>query len=96
MSAPTSALPPNQWPVWFNGKSINLHINMNRETVDGFSGHSDRKQLMRFISSLEPRPSKILIGHGEERKCTDLASSIYQKYRIDTKAPMNLETIRLR
>ncbi|MBR5999582.1 MAG: beta-CASP ribonuclease aCPSF1 [Candidatus Methanomethylophilaceae archaeon] len=78
------------------GREITLPVRMNVETVDGFSGHSDRKQLMRFISSLEPRPSKILIGHGEERKCTDLASSIYQKYRIDTKAPMNLETIRLR
>ena len=73
-----------------------FNVKINVETVDGFSGHSDRKQLMRFISSLEPRPSKIIIGHGEERKCTDLASSIYQKYRIDTKAPMNLETIRLR
>ena len=78
------------------GRDLTLPVRMNIQTVDGFSGHSDRKQLMRFISSLEPRPSKIIIGHGEERKCTDLASSIYQKYRIDTKAPMNLETIRLR
>ena len=78
------------------GRELVLPVKINVETVDGFSGHSDRKQLMRFISSLEPRPSKIIIGHGEERKCTDLASSIYQKYRIDTKAPMNLETIRLR
>ena len=78
------------------GRELTLPVKINVETVDGFSGHSDRKQLMRFISSLEPRPSKIIIGHGEERKCTDLASSIYQKYRIDTKAPMNLETIRLR
>ena len=69
------------------GKSINLKIRMNRETVDGFSGHSDRKQLMKYISTMEPRPDKILIGHGEDRKCSDLASSIYKKFGIETKAP---------
>ncbi|AIZ56420.1 putative hydrolase [Candidatus Methanoplasma termitum] len=78
------------------GKQIDLDIKMNRVTVDGFSGHSDRKQLMKYIQSLEPKPSKIIIGHGEDRKCTDLASSIYKKFNIETKAPLNLETIRLR
>ncbi|MBO5669209.1 MAG: beta-CASP ribonuclease aCPSF1, partial [Candidatus Methanomethylophilaceae archaeon] len=78
------------------GRDLDLEVRMRVETVDGFSGHSDRKQLMKYISSLEPRPSKIIIGHGEDRKCTDLASSIYQKYKIETKAPMNLETVRLR
>ena len=78
------------------GRDLDLEVRMNVETVDGFSGHSDRKQLMKYISSLEPKPSKIIIGHGEDRKCTDLASSIYQKYKIETKAPMNLETVRLR
>ena len=78
------------------GKPINLKIKMQRETVDGFSGHSDRKQLMRYIGSLDPKPDRIIIGHGDDRKCTDLASSIYKKYGIETKAPQNLETIRLR
>ena len=75
---------------------MRLTIRMQRATVDGFSGHSDRKQLMRYISSLEPKPDKIVIGHGEDRKCTDLASSIYKKFGIETKAPQNLETIRLK
>ena len=78
------------------GKSIDLDIKMRRATVDGFSGHSDRKQLMRYIGSLEPKPDKIVIGHGEDRKCTDLASSIYKQFGIETKAPQNLETIRLK
>jgi KH/beta-lactamase-domain protein len=78
------------------GRTMDLQIKMNVVTVDGFSGHSDRKQLMKYISSLEPRPDRIVIGHGEDRKCTDLASSIYKKFNIETKAPQNLETIRLR
>ncbi len=78
------------------GKPINLDIKMQRATVDGFSGHSDRKQLMRYIGSLDPRPDRIVVGHGDDRKCTDLASSIYKKFGIETKAPQNLETIRLK
>ena len=54
------------------------------------------EQLMKYISMLEPKPSKIVVGHGEDRKCVDFASSLYQKYRIETKAPLNLETIRLK
>ena len=82
--------------VMSKGKSIFLNIKMNVETIDGFSGHSDRKQLMNYIGKLDPKPSKIIVGHGEDRKCVDFASSIYQKYRIETKAPQNLETVRLR
>lgn len=78
------------------GRSIDLQIRMNVVTVDGFSGHSDRKQLMKYISSLDPKPDRIVIGHGEDRKCTDLASTIYKKFNIETKAPQNLETIRLK
>ncbi len=78
------------------GKEIHIDITMNIETIDGFSGHSDRKQLMNYIAKMDPKPSKIIVGHGEDRKCIDFASSLYQKYRIETKAPMNLETVRLR
>ena len=78
------------------GTPINLNIRINTETIDGFSGHSDRRQLMNYISSLDPKPDRIIIGHGEDRKCTDLASSLYKKFNIETRAPQNLETVRLR
>ncbi|MCQ2070211.1 MAG: beta-CASP ribonuclease aCPSF1 [archaeon] len=80
----------------FEGKQITLQVRMNRETIDGFSGHSDRKQMMKYISTMEPKPDRIIIGHGEDRKCSDLASSIYKKYNIQTVAPQNLETVRLK
>ncbi|NLL95243.1 MAG: beta-CASP ribonuclease aCPSF1 [Thermoplasmatales archaeon] len=78
------------------GRTMDLDVKINVETVDGFSGHSDRKQLMKYISSLSPRPSKVVINHGEERKCAELATAIYQKHRMETRAPANLETVRLR
>ncbi len=78
------------------GGNLTLNIKINSETIDGFSGHSDRRQLMNYIGSLENKPERIIIGHGEDRKCTELASAIYKKYKIETRAPMNLETIRLK
>jgi len=82
-------------PVYNNGKSDVIRINLQVQTVDGFSGHSDRRQLMEYIKKMKPRPEHILTEHGDEKCCLDLASSIYRKYRIETRAPMNLETIRL-
>ncbi len=78
------------------GKQLSLKMKMDTETVDGFSGHSDRRQLVNYVSTLEPRPERIVIGHGDDHKCSDLASALYKKFGIETRAPLNLETIRLK
>jgi predicted metal-dependent RNase len=78
------------------GKTISLPIKMSVDTVDGFSGHSDRRQLMNYVHNLHPRPEKVIIGHGEENKCLDFASSIYKKFNVESRVPYNLETIRIK
>jgi predicted metal-dependent RNase len=78
------------------GNVVIVEINLELAICDGFSGHSDRKQLLNYMYNLEPRPERIIMCHGDESKCADLASSIYKKYGIETRAPMNLETIRYR
>ncbi|HIH96729.1 MAG TPA: beta-CASP ribonuclease aCPSF1 [Thermoplasmata archaeon] len=77
-------------------KRENIPIRLQVVTLDGFSGHSDRGQLMRYVEKMEPKPERIILCHGEESKCLDLASSIYRKYGIETRALMNLETIRFK
>ncbi|MCK5548687.1 MAG: beta-CASP ribonuclease aCPSF1, partial [Thermoplasmata archaeon] len=78
------------------GNQISIDMKMDTETVDGFSGHSDRMQLINYVGSMSPRPERILTQHGEEYKCIDLASTLYKKFGMETRAPMNLETIRLK
>ena len=78
------------------GNPLTLQIKLDIETIDGFSGHSDRLQLLNYVGTMEPRPERVIVNHGEEFKCSDLASSLYKKFGIETRAPMNLETIRLR
>jgi KH/beta-lactamase-domain protein len=60
------------------------------------SDHSDRKQLMNFIFKCSPRPKKVIVQHGESSKLLDLASAIHKLGRIETVAPKNLETVRIK
>ncbi len=76
------------------GNMTTVKIKMQVETVDGFSGHSDRRQLMNYISNLSPRPERIVFLHGEESKCLDLSSSVHRRFNINTVAPKNMETVR--
>lgn len=58
--------------------------------------HSDRKQLMNFIFKCSPRPRKVIVNHGEQSRILDLASSVHKLGRMETAAPRNLDSIRLK
>jgi hypothetical protein len=73
-----------------------LNIKLEVHTIEGFTGHSGRNELMNFVSRCEPRPKKIIVNHGENSKCLDLASSLHKSYRVETNAPRCLETVRIR
>ena len=77
------------------GRGRTIVINLEIVTVDGFSGHSDRRQLMNYVGQVQPRPEKIFTIHGDENNTIDLASSLYKRYHIQTHSPMNLETYRM-
>lgn len=79
-----------------NLQNQTLEIKMNIETCDGFSGHSDRGQLMKFIGAIKPKPERVILNHGEESKCLEMASALYKKYGIKTRAIKNMETVRFR
>lgn len=79
-----------------NGKRKSVDVNMDVNILDGFSGHSDRDELMKFFSNVNPKPEKALMVHGESSKTIDFTSSVYKKFNITTKNPYNLETIRLK
>lgn len=58
-----------------DGRVENITIRMERYAIDGFSGHSDRRQLLNFLRDLTPKPRNIVLNHGE-------ASSIRAFMRI--------------
>ncbi len=73
-----------------------IQVKMEIHNLHGFSGHAGRSELMEFVNRCSPRPRKIILNHGESSRCLDLASSIHKKYKIETVAPRNLESIRLK
>lgn len=78
------------------GNEHGLELKLQIATIQGLSGHSDQKQLMSFINNLKTKPRKIIIDHGEASKCVDLVRFVHKEFRVETVAPKNLETIRLR
>lgn len=83
-------------PLTIAGKMVTIKIKMDVETCDVFSGHSDRGQLMSYLSNMSPRPERVIFCHGEETKCLELASVVHKRFNLNTSAPMNMETVRLK
>ena len=79
-----------------NGKNEVVQIKLEVHTVERFSGHSNRTQLLNFVSRCEPRPKKIIVNHGESSRCLDLASTMHKQFRLETMAPRNLECVRIK
>ena len=77
------------------GKIEVININCSTEKLDGFSGHSDYNQLMSFVHKLRPKLRKVIVNHGERRKCENLSASIHRMFRIATTCPQVQEGIKL-
>jgi len=78
------------------GKMEAVTVKMRVESIEGFSGHSDRNQILSFIHKMSPKPNRVIVNHGERKKCEMTAQTIARLLKLRTLAPENLETIRLR
>ena len=79
-----------------NGKMEVMKVEMQVESVRGFSGHSDRRQLTNYIRRLRPKPERIIVLHGEKSKSISMANLFQRKYKVEALVPKVLETIKLR
>ena len=78
-----------------DGKMEIINIAMSIHIVQGFSGHSDRRQLMNYVRRLKPSPRRVYVVHGEESKTDNLARSISKLRGIRGYSPRLLDTVRL-
>jgi hypothetical protein len=84
-----------QVPLMDKGQTLMIDIRCNMVTIDGFSGHSDRNQLFDYVSALNPTPRKIICHHGDPQTCNAFRQGLRERFRVQTYAPANLETLRL-
>ena len=77
------------------GKMAALSVKMGVNTIEGFSGHSDRRQLVNYLTHLTPKPERIFVVHGEKQKTLNFGHFLDNKAGINTVVPSTLETFRL-
>ncbi|MEM2915065.1 MAG: beta-CASP ribonuclease aCPSF1 [Candidatus Bathyarchaeia archaeon] len=78
------------------GKIKVIKVNLKVYTVEGFSGHSDRRQIIGYLRKISPKLENIIICHGEKTKCTSFADFLQKRYKVNARALDVLETLRLR
>ena len=79
-----------------DGREEIIKVELEVNTITGFSAHAGRNELLSFFNNIRPKPKRIIIGHGEVSKCLDLASALYKLNHVETNVPRILETLRLR
>jgi len=77
------------------GKTKAIKVKLNVVTVDGFSGHADRRQLLGYAKKIRPKPKRVIIVHGEAEKTMNLATTLADMFKFEATSPRNLDTMRL-
>jgi KH/beta-lactamase-domain protein len=77
------------------GKMDVTKVRLHVDAIEGFSGHSDRRQIINYLTHLKPKPERVLVCHGERVKCLSVANFLQRRCEIDAFAPALLETFRL-
>ncbi len=58
-----------------------VNVNMEIHSVEGFSGHSDHRQLIAYLAYINPKPRRVILNHGEPQAIKALEASIKKKLR---------------
>ena len=77
------------------GKLDVVKVGLRAESIEGFSGHSDRRQIINYIVQLMPKPERVVVCHGERAKCLSIANFIQRRCEVQTLVPNVMETFRL-
>ncbi len=83
------------------GRLASWKIRLEIHSIEGFSGHSDRSELLRFLHNVRPKPKTIILDHGEPSAIDSLARTISRhKWRlgmpgVNILTPSILDSVRL-
>jgi metallo-beta-lactamase family protein len=64
-------------------------------TLNGFSGHADQSELLKWFSTLAPGKPKVFLTHGEDRGRGILARLIQQRFKLSAGLPKQGEVIEI-
>jgi KH/beta-lactamase-domain protein len=58
-----------------------VKVAMKVYSIEGFSGHSDRNQILKYLRDIETKPKRIILNHGEPSALESLKNTILKKSR---------------
>jgi metallo-beta-lactamase family protein len=72
-----------------------IPVRASVHTLNGFSGHADQSELLKWFSSLAPSRPKVLLTHGEDRGRNALAKLIKDRFKLPASLPRQGESIEI-
>ena len=64
-----------------------IFVNAEVYSVEGFSGHADRNELLSWLKGFRQKPRKLFIVHGEGQSKADFARDVEEQLGIDCIIP---------
>jgi KH/beta-lactamase-domain protein len=67
-------------PIVVENKVETIKVQLEVHSIDGFSGHSDQRELVNYVRAINPKPRRVVLAHGEPN-ATDALASILRRSR---------------
>lgn len=78
------------------GEPVKVEVRAEVRVIEGFSAHADKVQLLTYLGTIEPRPHRVFLVHGEEEKIRSFSPLAAKTVPgIRTISPQIGETFRL-
>jgi metallo-beta-lactamase family protein len=72
-----------------------IPVRASVHTLNGFSGHADQSELLKWFSTLAPAKPKVILTHGEDRGRGALAKLIHQRHKLTAAVPRQGDVIEI-
>ena len=66
-----------------------IQVKARIATMDGISGHADRRIMLRWLEGLKDHPPRVFVNHGEDGVCDAFAQTIGETLGYPASAPYN-------
>ncbi len=66
-----------------------IAVNARIESLAGISGHADKNGLLSWIDSMEKKPTRVFVNHGEDTSATEFAQSVEETFSTPAIAPFS-------
>ena len=70
-------------------------INAKVFTINGFSGHADQGELMNWLDSMQSKPVKVILIHGEAEVQKEFGALITERFGFEVHIPEYMEELEL-